>query len=205
MNKFLLSIFSLILLTTTILAQAEKGVDTQTNTIRKESTVNDRSNDVGRSWSWGKDKTKVRSKRLNPYPVTARRDILISTIVNVVKENNMVIDEAASRINEGLIVTKPYTFSKGAIITKTELNRYADILSADQIWTRGRYTLTIDVQSIDGIRNKVSVIAKVEGRSESGIYSEWSNLQSSGMAEDEFLSKLAENLGGDPEEEGRRP
>ncbi|HSK72702.1 MAG TPA: hypothetical protein VK892_13455, partial [Pyrinomonadaceae bacterium] len=66
----------------------------------------------------------------------------------------------------------------------------------DTAWTRGRYTLTIEVQSIDGMQNNVSVLAKVEGRSESGLMSEWTTLQSSGIAEDEFLVKLVEAITG---------
>jgi hypothetical protein len=186
-------------------SQTEKGIDTQTKTIQKESAINDRSNDVGRSISFGKGKTKVRKRLLNPYPVTARRDILVKTIISTLKDKKVIIDESASRFNEGLIVTKPLTFSKGAIITKTELNRYAKVPLTDQIWTRGRYTMTIEVQSIDGIRNNVFVTAKIEGRSENGIFSEWSTLPSSGVAEEELLTKLVENLGGDLSNEGRRP
>ena len=74
-----------------------------------------------------------------------------------------------------------------------------------QIWTRGRYTLTVDVHSLDGIRNRVSITAKIEGRSENGLFSEWSTLQSSGVAEDEFLALLVTAVGGNADDEGRRP
>ena len=205
MKKFILSILTVGLVSVAVSAQNEKGVDTQTKTIKEKSNVNDRSTDVGRSFSWGKDKTKVRKQLANPYPITSRRDILVNAIVNVLKEKQLIIDESASRIDEGLVVTKPHTFSKGAILTKTELNRYAEVPATDQIWTRGRYTITVEVQSIDGIRNNVAVTAKVEGRSENGIFSEWSTLQSSGTAEDELLAVLIENLGGDLTEEGRTP
>jgi hypothetical protein len=52
------------------------------------------------------------------------------------------------------------------------------------------------VQSIDGVQNNVSVTAKVEGRSGNGLGSEWTTLQSSGVAEDEFLAKLVETVTG---------
>lgn len=205
MKRILFPFIAISLLSISISAQTEKGVDTQTKTIQKESKINDTKDDGGRTWTWGKDKTKIRKKLMNPYPVTARRDKLVETIINVVKEKKLILDESASRIQEGIIVTKPNVFSKGAILTKTELNRYAIVPSTDQVWTRGRYTLTIDVQSIDGIRNNVSVLANVEGRSENGIFSEWSTLQSSGTAEDEFLSALIEGLGGDLSQDGRKP
>ena len=49
---------------------------------------------------------------------------------------------------------------------------------------------------IDGVQNNVAVNAKVEGRANNGITSEWTAVQSSGLAEDEFLSKLIEAVTG---------
>jgi hypothetical protein len=40
------------------------------------------------------------------------------------------------------------------------------------------------------------VTAKVEGRSENGLQSEWTTLSSTGAAEDEFLVKLVELVTG---------
>lgn len=180
-----------------------KGIDTQTQTI-KENKSTDKGNDVTRTFTWD-GKTRVRARLANPYTVVSRRDVLIDMIVNLVKENKMILDESASRFADGLVVTQPVVFSKGAIITQTELNRYAEVPGTDQVWTRGRYTLTVEVKSVDGIKNNVYVTARVEGRSESGIFSEWSNLDSSGVAEEEFLAKLVTLLGADLDREGRRP
>ena len=141
-------------------------------------------------------KTKTRERIANPYRLNGRRNILVNSIVNVLKEKRMIVDESASKFNEGLVVSQPFIFAKGAIITKNELSRYAIIPNSKQIWTRGRYTLTIDVQSIDGIQNNIYVNAKIEGRSENGLFSEWSTLQSSGNIEDEFLIKLIDYVGG---------
>jgi hypothetical protein len=99
-------------------------------------------------------------------------------------------------MKEGIVVTQPFIFAKGAVIARNELNRYAVLPSSDTSWTRGRYTLIVEIQSIDGIQNNVSVTAKVEGRSENGLVSEWTTLQSSGTAEDEFLVKLVEMVTG---------
>lgn len=182
------------------IAQEKKGVDTQNKEIREQNDVTtkttSRDNDVTRTFSFGKGKTVTRERLDNPFQLNSRRDILINSIISVLKEQRLIVDEAASKFDDGFIVSQPYTFAKGAIITKNELNRYAVIPDTDQIWTRGRYTLTIDVQSIDGIRNKVYVTANVEGRAENGIFSEWSTLQSSGIAEDEFLVKLIDYVGG---------
>ena len=116
--------------------------------------------------------------------------------MDVLREQKIIVDDAASRPKDGLIVTQPFVFAKGIVITQNELNRYALLDSLNTSWTRGQYTLTIEVQSIDGIQNKVSVNAKVEGRSGSGLISEWTTLRSSGVAEDEFLAKLVELVTG---------
>ncbi len=181
-------------------AFAQKGIDTQTNRIKQEgnkTTSQSGSNEPnGRSFDWGKGKTKVRERLANPYKMNSRRDVLIENVVDILKNNKLIVDESASRMKEGIVVTQPFIFAKGAVITRNELNRYAVLPSSDTSWTRGRYSLTVEIQSIDGIQNNVSVTAKVEGRSENGLVSEWTTLQSSGAAEDEFLVKLVEMVTG---------
>lgn len=189
--------FTFLLLSTAVFAQ--KGIDTQTDRIKQEgSKIGARPDTVtkGRSISWGEDKTKTRPPLANPYKLNSRRDVLIQNIVELLKDNKFIVDEAASRMRDGIIVTQPYVFAKGSVITRNELNRYSVLPGSDQAWTRGRYTLTVEVQSIDGIQNNVSVTAKVEGRAENGLISEWTTLPSSGAAEDEFLVKLVENVTG---------
>ena len=202
MKQFFILLAVLVFLTAAVTGQ-EKGIDTQTRKIR-ETNATERANDVSRTITWD-GKTRVRNRLSNPYALVSRRDVLVDTVVEILKENKMILDESASRPGEGLLVTQPLVFSKGAIITQTELNRYADVPNTDQVWTRGRYTLTIEIQSIDGMKNNVYVTAKVEGRSESGIFSEWSDLPSSGIAEEEFLTKLVTMMGTDLDREGRRP
>ena len=193
---YLISLF--VILSTVSFAQ--KGVDPQTNRIKQEATKTTQQNgnneSRGRTYSWGQDKTKVRERLANPYKMNSRRDVLIENVVGILKDNKLIVDESASRLKDGIIVTQPFIFAKGAVITRNELNRYAVLPSSDQAWTRGRYTLTVEIQSIDGIQNNVSVTAKVEGRSENGLVSEWTSLQSTGAAEDEFLVKLVELVTG---------
>lgn len=178
-------------------ALAQKGVDTQTKTIKAEGDkVTTRGNDVTRSFDWGKGKTKVRDRLPNPYKLGARRDVLIGTIIDALKEKKIVVDEASSRLKDGLIVTMPYVFAKGSVVTQNEINRYAVLENSDSAWTRAQFTLTIEVQSIDGVQNNVSVNAKIEGRAGNGLMSEWVTVRSSGLAEDEFLSKLVELVTG---------
>ena len=132
----------------------------------------------------------------NPYKMNSRRDVLVENIELVLKEKKILIDDAASRLKDGIIITQPFVFAKGAVISQNELNRYAILQANDSVWTRGQFTLTIEVQSIDGVQNNVNVTAKVEGRSGNGLVSEWTTLQSSGAAEDELLAKLVEMITG---------
>lgn len=177
---------------------AQKGIDTQTQKIKDDAnkTTTRQTSDAARSFDWGKGKTQVRDRLPNPYKMNSRRDVLVETIMQVLKDRKMVVDEASSRLGDGIIITQPYVFSKGPVITQNELNRYGILSFADTAWSRGQYTLTIEVQSIDGIQNNVSVNAKVEGRAGSGLTSEWTTVQSSGLAEEEFLVKLVEAVTG---------
>lgn len=187
----------ILLLAAAHAVSGQKGIDTQTQKIKEDSNkTTTRSSDATRSFDWGKGKTQVRDRLPNPYRLASRRDVLVETIIQVLKDRKMIVDEASSRLSDGVIITQPYVFSKGPVITQNELNRYGVLEFADTAWSRGQYTLTIEVQSIDGVQNNVSVNAKVEGRSGNGISSEWRTVQSSGLAEDEFLAKLVEAVTG---------
>lgn len=182
-------------------AFAQKGVDPQNKKIQQDASKTNQittntSSSSGRSYDFGAGKTKVRAALANPYKLNSRRDVLIQTVTDVLESMKILIDESASRPKDGIIVTQPFVFAKGAVIARNELNRYAVMPVSDASWTRGRFTLTVEVQTIDGIQNNVSVIAKVEGRSENGFESEWTTLESSGAAEDEFLVKLVEAVTG---------
>jgi len=186
-----------LIFTLSVAAVAQKGVDTQTETIKNTGNkVTTRSTDASRSFDWGKGKTRVRDRLPNPYKMNSRRDVLVESIVDALREKKIAVDEAASRTKDGFIVTLPFVFSKGAVITQSELGRYSLLENKDTAWTRAQYTLTIEIQSIDGIQNNVSVNAKVEGRAGNGLGSEWRNVESSGLAEDEFLAKLVELVTG---------
>jgi hypothetical protein len=193
--KFLFYASIVLLLLAGFAIGQEKGIDPQTKTIKKAAGPTNRGGTVSKGINFGAGKTKPRIRISNPYRIRSRRDVLIRTISNILSDEKFIIDETASRFTDGVIVTQPRIFSRGPILTKNELNRYAIIPSTDQVWTRGRFTLTIDIVSIDGIRNDVSVNATIEGRSENGIFSEWSTLDSAGVAEEEFLRKVVEYYG----------
>jgi hypothetical protein len=176
---------------------AQKGVDVQTRTIKDDANrTTARPNDVTRSIDFGKGKTRTREALANPYRLAGRRDVLMASIIDVLRESKLIVDEASSRLADGLIVTQPFTFARGSVVAQNELNRYAVVDSPINSWSRAQFTLTIEVQSIDGIQNNVSVIAKIEGRAGAGLSSEWITLRSSGLAEDDFLAKLVEAVTG---------
>ena len=179
------------------LGAAQKGIDTQTQKIKETTNkTTSRESDATRSFDWGKGKTQVRERLANPYRLASRRDVLVETIKQVLRDNKFVVDEASSRFSDGMIVTQPFQFAKGPVLAQSELLRYAILQTSDTAWSRARYTLVIEVQSIDGVQNNVTVTAKVEGRSGTGLGSEWTTLQSSGLAEDEMLKLIVEAVTG---------
>lgn len=195
-SSFLLFTMTLM---TAVCVYGQKGIDTQTQKIKDESnktSTRTRTTDATRSFDWGKGKTQVRDRLPNPYRLTSRRDVLVEAVTQVLKERKMLVDEASSRLRDGIIVTQPFVFAKGPVVTQTQLRRYGILELADDAWSKGRYVLTIEVQPIDGVHNSVSVNAKVEGLAGAGLGSEWTTVQSSGLAEEEFLIKLVEAVTG---------
>lgn len=196
--KRLLILFAVIFLSSNVFAQ--KGVDTQTKKINQESsktiqsTTDNTNSSTGRVIDFGKGKTGERKMLANPYKISSRRDIVVAALIDILKDRKLFVDEASSRLDEGVIITQPYIFARGTVISPTELNRYAVLPASDAVWKSGRYSLRIDVESIDGLQNNVSVTAKVDGKAESGLISEWTTLPSTGVIEDEILTKLVENI-----------
>jgi hypothetical protein len=180
-----------------------KGVDKTGERVRDSGTGG--SNGVktdtgtGRGIDFGKGRTPEVPRLANPYRVAARRDVILSAIADVMRDRKLIVDEGASKPTEGILVSQPYTFIKGAVVSQSELGRYSDITtSATRGWTRGRYTITVEVQSIDGNSANVSVNAKIEGRTDGATGAEWITLPTSGLVEDEFLSALISNITGGP-------
>ncbi len=195
-----------------VFGQAAKGVDKQNERVRDSGTNRTPANNgtktdvgTGRGIDFGKDRSREAPLLDNPYRITARRDALITAIQELMRDRKLVVDDAASRPSEGVIVSQPYTFTKGLVVSAAELSRYADVpATSSRGWTRGRYTLTVEVQPIDGTTANVAVNAKLEGRSDGATGAEWSTLRSTGLAEDEFLAALVTAVTGAPPP-GRTP
>ncbi len=180
-----------------------KGVDKTAERVRDSGTAgsNGTKTDTGagRGFDFGKGKTAEVPPIPNPYRFASRRDVILSAIADVMRDRKLIMDEVASKPADGIVVSQPYTFIKGAVVSQSELGRYADInTSSARGWTRGRYTITVEVQPIDGNSANVSVNAKVEGRTDGATGAEWITLTSTGLVEEEFLSALITNITGGP-------
>lgn len=187
-------------------AQSEKGVDKSGQRVRDTGAGSSEANNgsktntgTGRGIDFGKGRTPAPPPLPNPYRFTARRDVILRAVEDVMRDQKLTVDEVASKPDEGIIVSQPYTFIKGAVVSRSELSRYTDITTtADRGWTRGRYTLTVEVQPIDGTSANVSVNAKIEGRTDGATGAEWITLPTVGLLEEEFLTALINNITGGP-------
>jgi len=204
MFRLTIVIAGLMLCCVTALGQAAKGVDKQGERVRdggssRTPASNGGKQDVGtgRGMDFGSGRTPEVMLLPNPYRVSARRDVLITAIQDLMRDRKLVVDEAASKLSDGIVVSQPFTFIKGAVVSQAELSRYAEVpVSSSRGWTRGRYTLTVEVHPIDGSNANVSVNAKIEGRTDGATGAEWTTLRSTGLAEDEFLSELVTAITG---------
>ncbi len=206
MKRIIGIIFVLALACVGAFAQQEKGVDSQNERVRDSG--NNRTpadngtkqdNGAGRGMDFGKGRTPTAPPVPNPYRFAVRRDAVIKAIEDAVRDRKLVMDAAASKPQEGILISQPYTFAKGAVVATSEIGRYAQLTEAQSRgWTRGRYTLIVEVLPIDGNNTNVAVNVKVEGRSDGASGAEWVTLRSTGVAEEEFLSKLIEDLTGAP-------
>jgi hypothetical protein len=206
MKKLFVSVFTIALFAASVYAQG-KGVDNQSKRIRDTgidagtaNNGNRQDTGTGRGFDFGAGKTQPTPVLPNPYRFVARRDAVVKSVEELMRERKLIVDTATSKPAEGLLVSQPFTFIKGAVVSQSELSRYADLPEASSRgWTRGRYTLIVEVQGIDPVSTNVSVNTKVEGRTDGATGAEWVTLRSTGTAEQEFLRALVESItGGEP-------
>lgn len=204
MHKSKLLIAALFFLTFNFAAHAQsKGVDTQNERIRDAGADRQPGNNgsktntgAGRGFDFGAGRTRAAPALPNPFRLTARRDALLAAINELVIERKMVVDEASTKLDQGVVVTQPFTFSRGATISQGAISRYA--LNAERpnaAYTRGRYTMIIEVTPIDLANADVAVTARIEGKLDNVVGAQWVTLESSGIAEQEFLAALTEKFG----------
>ena len=201
MKNIAVAVLVVLMVSFTTLSQS-KGEDKGGQRVRDTGSSSPASNGSkqdsgsGRGFDWGGKTAKIPPLD-NPYRLTGRRDVILKAAAEVMRDRKLILDEAASKPAEGILVSQVYRFIKGAVVTKSELGRYADVpTSTTRGWTQGRYTISVEVQPIDGFNAKVAVNAKIEGRSDGATGGEWVTLPSLGVAEQEFLSALIEKVTG---------
>lgn len=205
MKNLIAIVFILALASAGAVAQ-EKGVDKQSEGIRdtgnsRAPASNGSKQDVGagRGFDFGGGRTPIAPPIPNPYRFAVRRDAILKAVEDLMRDRKLVLDTSASKPDEGILITLPYTFTKGAVVAQSEIGRYSLLSEASSRgWTRGRYTLIVEIQPIDGNNANVSVNVKIEGRTDGASGPEWVTLKSSGVAEEEFLGALIENITGAP-------
>ena len=199
-------LFAIVLLALACSAAAaqEKGVDQQNDRIRDSSNnrqpaVNGGKVDtgVGRGMDFGKGRTQTPPPIPNPYRFQVPNDVLTKAAQELMRERKLILDDTVSKPDTGLLVSQPYTFTRGSVVTTSELNRLAEVPRTErESWTRGRYTIVVEIQPIDSANTNVSVNARIEGRSDTVTGAEWLSLRSNGTAEQEFLLALIEKVTG---------
>ena len=189
-----------------VCAAQEKGVDQQNDRIRDSSNnrqpaINGGKVDtgVGRGMDFGKGRTQTPPPIPNPYRFQTPNDVLAKAVQELMSERKLILDDTVSKPETGLLVSQSYTFTRGTVVTSSELFRFAEVPRTEQgNWTRGRYTLIVEIQPIDSATTNVSVNARVEGRSDNVLGAEWLSLRSNGTAEEEFLVALITKITGTP-------
>lgn len=194
----------------------EKGVDTQNSSIRDAGSGRGAGNNgskqdtgAGRGINFGKGRTPDAVIVANPYRLVARRDTVLKTVQDLLREKGIVVDTDVSRFNEGMVITQPFVFAKGSSITRSELSQATEIpttYDTERGWTRARHTLTIEIQPIDGTAVNLSINAKIEGRSDGPAGAEWITLRSTGQIEQELISQIVAAItGASPSEPPPQP
>ena len=146
MLRIITGLLLLLVCSLPVLAQAAKGVDKQNERVRDSGNERTPANNgnktdvgAGRGFDFGRGRTPETPPLPNPYRLTGRRDVMIKAVQDLMRDRKMVVDEGASRFTDGIIVSQPYTFIKGAVVSEAELSRYAEVTSSDsRAWTRGR-------------------------------------------------------------------
>ena len=204
MKKQIFVLFSLLTLAPLCAHAQEKGVDQQNERIRESGSsrvpaVNGGKTDtgIGRGIDFGKGKSEAPPPIPNPYRFSVPNDVLTKSVEELMREEKLILDETSSKPAEGILVSQPHTFTRGSVVTASELNRVAVVPAREvRSWTRGRYTLIVEIQPLDGSHTNVIVNARVEGRSDGVLGAEWVSLGSTGDIEQKFLNALITKVTG---------
>jgi hypothetical protein len=134
----------------------------------------------------------------NPLIIGASRDEIRSVAKQVLETREIPIDkeECNQQTGECNIISKPVVFIKG-IATRSQLEHYCEVPAAHvHNWTRGRYSLRIQISPNSPKAAQVGVYARFEGMTDGVLVSEWIPLSSKGELEDALLRCLDQRAKG---------
>src|ERR1051326_6408624 len=131
MLRIITGLLILIACSVPAFAQAAKGVDKSNERVRDTGSErtpanNGNKTDVGsgRGIDFGKGRTPETPPLPNPYRLSGRRDVIINAVQQLMQDRKLVVDDSASRLADGIIVSQPYTFTKAGVAGEADLSRY---------------------------------------------------------------------------------
>ena len=137
------------------------------------------------------DRPKGEPNLANPYTMGSKREDVMKTAVEIFKTCGFPIDEAASNIKEGKLITKPLLYTRG-VTARTDLEHLAEMpASRVRNWVQGRFMLEVLSLPIDPIRTQLQVSAKIQGRVGDVAEETWIDGVSNGNLEDEVVRGIA--------------
>src|ERR687890_1821887 len=128
MLRIITGLLVLVACSSPAFAQAAKGVDKQNERVRDSGSERTPANNgnktdvgTGRGIDFGSGRTPEAPPIPNPYRLTGRRDTIITAVQELMRDRKLVVDESASKLADGIIVTQPFTFTKGAVTSAGDL------------------------------------------------------------------------------------
>lgn len=134
----------------------------------------------------------------NPMIVLASRDEVQAAIRQMLETKGIPLDkdDCDAQTGECIMLSKPLVFIKG-ITTKSQLEHYCEVPAADvRNWSKGRYTLRIQISPASPKTAQVGIYARFEGLVEDTTGSQWISLSSKGKLEDQLMRCLNQKIRG---------
>jgi hypothetical protein len=144
------------------------------------------------------DKPKAEKPLPNPSMIQSPRDETLKATKQMLETREVSIDkEDCNQLSgECMLITKPVIFIKG-ITAKSQLEHYCIVPAANvKNWTRGRYSLRIQITPASPKSSQVGIYAKFEGMTDGFDGNEWVQLSSKGELEDKFLRCIQDRATG---------
>lgn len=135
----------------------------------------------------------------NPQTFGKSREEMMDLIKQTLKDMEIPLDEKRTTEQTGMLYTKPVIFTKGG--PSGENLEFVSRRPGGQLrnWTRGRYTLQIEVAPVDPQRIKLFVFAQIEGEyQDDALGAKWVACPSRGVIESNTLQAFKDRMGEQP-------